>query len=130
LRGELLIAAEGGDQLTSEGQRLPTRRRLAVNRGESPELYPGHRRIWDRYVQPAGAVMRPRFDGNAPPVSVILQARLRRCRVLTEKNRRFVWESSWIRPPDDVKQEADLIGPKGVASLPSLIHCSAVPRWL
>ena len=38
LLGETLIAAEGGDQLTSEGQRLPSRRRLAVNRLESPEL--------------------------------------------------------------------------------------------
>jgi hypothetical protein len=55
LWAELPHSAEVGDHLTSEGQRLPSRRRLAVNRLAFPELHPGHRDICDRYGHRAGA---------------------------------------------------------------------------
>jgi hypothetical protein len=75
---------------------------LAVNRRESPELHPGHRGVCDRYVHRAGAVMRPRFDGNPPRMSLILRAMLRRCRAAPRPIHFFEVSTRWAhhtRPP-------------------------------
>ena len=79
VRGELLLAGESGEQLTSEGQRLPSRRYLATNRRDPPRFT---RAIGASAIDPYLGRERdhaPRFGGNASRMFLILRVMLRPC---------------------------------------------------
>ena len=79
VRGELLLAGESGQQLTSEGQRLPSRRYWAANRLASPSFTRAiGASATDPYIGRA-CDHAPRFGGNASRMFLILRVMLRPC---------------------------------------------------